>query len=106
GGPDLQQLAAKLYLDTEYLQSVEWLLKDRKQVVFFGPPGTGKTYVARKFADWFTGSPDRVKMLQFHPTYSYEDFVEGIRPILDSERLIYRNEPGPMRSFAELAEAS
>lgn len=57
----------------------ELLLEDR-QVVFQGPPGTGKTYIARKLAEAVAGGKHRIEQVQFHPSYAYEDFVEGYRP--------------------------
>jgi MoxR-like ATPase len=100
----LAQLADELSLDTSYLEDVEWLLRDRKQLVFYGPPGTGKTFVAEAFAEWFAGSRDRVETIQFHPSYAYEDFVEGIRPRLDATELRYALVPGVLRRFAARAE--
>jgi MoxR-like ATPase len=100
----LAQLAGELSLDTAYLEDVEWLLRDRKQLVFYGPPGTGKTFVAERFGEWFAGSPDRVETIQFHPSYAYEDFVEGIRPNLDAAELRYALIPGLLRRFARRAE--
>ena len=55
------------------------LLKHKKQIILQGPPGTGKTYLAKKIAKEMVGdNPDNVKLVQFHPSYSYEDFVRGI----------------------------
>lgn len=59
------------------------LLRRRQNLVFYGPPGTGKTRAARRLADEWerlngTGS---VYSVTFHPSYSYEDFVEGYRPV-------------------------
>jgi 5-methylcytosine-specific restriction enzyme B len=48
--------------------------------VFYGPPGTGKTYVARELAWALAGAKERVRLVQFHPSYAYEDFIEGYRP--------------------------
>lgn len=60
------------------------MLQDKRQVILYGPPGTGKTFVAQELAKWLTGladpPADRVEMIQFHPAYGYEDFIEGIRP--------------------------
>lgn len=76
----LSDLSSELYLDPTFLEDTVSLLSDKRQAIFYGPPGTGKTFVARKLADWLAGSPDRVSLVQFHPSYSYEDFIEGLRP--------------------------
>ena len=91
--------------DEFYLSSFVWGLyenfsnpfKLNKQVVKYGPPGTGKTYLARqqtesRFNIWkeeFAPENDNYKIetqrevVQFHPSFGYEDFMEGLRPILD-----------------------
>jgi hypothetical protein len=99
----LPELADFLCLAPAYLADVDWLLRDKKQLVFYGPPGTGKTFVAEEYAGWFTKSPDRVEIIQFHPSYAYEDFVEGIRPVLDVAELRYRMAPGLLKQLAERA---
>ena len=101
----LEQLAMRLHLRVEYVRDIDWLLRDKHQVVFYGPPGTGKTYVAEQFARWFAEGADRVETIQFHSSYAYEDFVEGIRPTLDSDQVAYRLEPGILRNFAAAATA-
>jgi hypothetical protein len=102
--PTIEQLADSLCLEPAYLRDVDWLLRDRRQVVFFGPPGTGKTYVAQEFAAWFAGDPGRVETIQFHPSYAYEDFVEGIRPVLDSDEVVYTlGDGGLLKRFAARA---
>ena len=79
----LKSVAAELhYDDASDLEAVERLLDDKRQVVFFGPPGTGKTYVAQKLAEYFAGEHGSVDLVQFHPSYAYEDFIEGYRPAL------------------------
>ena len=76
----LQVLADKTYLPVPFLENIKLLLKEKKQVIFQGPPGTGKTYVARELANHLAKSKDRVTLVQFHPSYAYEDFVQGFRP--------------------------
>ena len=78
----LADLASNLNLDIDFLKEIQTLLDDKKQVIFQGPPGTGKTYVARELAKHLAGADNRVTLVQFHPSYSYEDFVQGYRPNL------------------------
>ena len=55
---------------------------DRKrQLILYGPPGTGKTYQALKFLEWWSSARAvHSQFVTFHPSYTYEDFVEGYRP--------------------------
>ena len=78
----ISSLADELLLDRGFLDQIAKLLEEKRQVIFQGPPGTGKTYVARKLAECLAGSSDCVTIVQFHPSYAYEDFVQGLRPIL------------------------
>ncbi|MFJ3704807.1 MULTISPECIES: AAA family ATPase [unclassified Streptomyces] len=105
--PDVTgSLAADLLIhDRTWLEEVRELLSDEKQLVFYGPPGTGKTYLAMKLAEHFGGGPEQVKIVQFHPSYSYEDFFEGFRPVEDPEtrEVAFRLTAGPLRELADLA---
>ena len=104
--PDLAALAEELLLPVAFLEKIEHLLADKPQIIFQGPPGTGKTYVAKKLAECLAGSPDRVRLVQFHPSYAYEDFVQGYRPVLDDEgRPGFRLRNGPLVEMAELAQS-
>ena len=81
--PDLPALAADLLLPVDFLREIDDLLEEKKQVIFQGPPGTGKTFVARALAKCLAGEDgDAVTLVQFHPSYAYEDFVQGFRPTL------------------------
>ncbi|HTX07486.1 MAG TPA: AAA family ATPase [Solirubrobacteraceae bacterium] len=54
-----------------------------RQLLFQGPPGTGKTFIAETLARLLAGEEEgRVEVVQFHPSYAYEDFIEGIRPVV------------------------
>ena len=101
---DLSALAAELYLTADFLEDIHALLKEKRQVIFQGPPGTGKTYVAQKLASHLAGSGDRVDLVQFHPSYAYEDFIEGYRPtILDNGQPGFKLTDGPLNRIADRA---
>ncbi len=98
---DLDTLAAELYLDPQAALR-EWadVLIECGQIIFQGPPGSGKTFIARKLAVALTGHADRVELVQFHPSYAYEDFVEGFRPTEDGRFML---SAGPIRRLADRA---
>ncbi|MCQ9131487.1 DUF4357 domain-containing protein [Streptomyces hilarionis] len=100
------ELAAELLVhDAEWLREVRDLLWDDRQLVLYGPPGTGKTYLALKLAEFLGGGPEQVKLVQFHPSYAYEDFFEGFRPQEDPQtgEVAFRLTAGPLRELADLA---
>ena len=101
--PDLQKLATELLLPVDFLEEIETLLKEKKQVIFQGPPGTGKTYVAQNLAEHLAGSKERVTLVQFHPSYAYEDFVQGYRPSLLKGQPGFELKDGPLLTAAEQA---
>ena len=101
----LDDLAARLNMpSSEWLADTLELLKEKKQLILQGPPGTGKTYIARELARYLAGDPGRVVTVQFHPSTSYEDFVQGLRPDPNDPRS-FRVVDGPlMRISAAAAE--
>ena len=97
----LEQLAPKLYVDSEFLLDIHSLLTEMGQVILYGPPGTGKTYFAQGIAEAIAPDDDHRMLVQFHPSTTYEDFFEGFRPTADSTGgLSYTLSPGPLRLIA------
>ena len=107
GSPDWPELAAKLLWEQHELEEIVADLEDKRQMIFYGPPGTGKTYVAKAIAAEYAGAGGGFEIVQFHPSYSYEDFVEGYRPALsDSGQPGFTLTQGPLRRIAADAEAN
>lgn len=74
----------------------------KHHLVLQGPPGTGKTFVAKRLARLLAGN-GLIELVQFHPAYSYEDFIQGLRPRVVEGQLEYRLEPGRFLQFCERA---
>lgn len=95
------ELAARLHINRPWLQDLIQLWQERNQVVLYGPPGTGKTYIARALAG-HVAERDAVRLVQFHPSYAYEDFFEGFRPVegAGAGTVAFAKTPGPLREIA------
>lgn len=89
------------------IETIEvWLsrLKRKQHLVFQGPPGTGKTYVAERLARLLTAnSYGLVETVQFHPSYGYEDFMHGIRPVVQDGQMTFERMPGRFMQFCKNA---
>ena len=98
-----KEILGKSDREAQKLSSYKEILDQSKgQIIFYGPPGTGKTYTAKLLAQLirmevvpsWTNTPQR-KLIQFHPSYSYEDFVQGIKPVKDKVGDVsYELQPG------------
>ena len=76
------------------------LLKGNYNLILTGAPGTGKTYMARTIAERMGAE---WKLVQFHPSYDYTDFVEGLRPIKEGETLGFQRKDGVFKEFCKEA---
>lgn len=84
------------------LTEIEALLLKKRQIIFYGPPGTSKTYVTRKFSEYFTQNIVDVEIIQFHQSYSYEDFVEGIKPNISvTAGIEFSRQPGLFKNLVK-----
>ena len=82
------------------------LLKNSKNLILTGAPGTGKTYLARQIAEKMGCSPQEIGFVQFHPSYDYTDFVEGLRPVQDesgSGQIGFERKDGVFKEFCARA---
>lgn len=73
---------AELFMEQAAFERMLALMRRKKNVILQGPPGVGKTFVARRFAYALMEARDdsRIGFVQFHQSYSYEDFIQGYRP--------------------------
>lgn len=101
----LTQCAAETYLDEQLLRKWVDAIKRKRQAILYGPPGTGKTFVAQHLTRYLlSGSDGCSSLVQFHPAYTYEDFIQGIRPKPSKNGgLEYPVEPGRFLKFCEQA---
>ncbi|MDX6602983.1 MAG: 5-methylcytosine-specific restriction enzyme [Solirubrobacterales bacterium] len=101
----LGELAEELLVEPVWLEGVVALLEEKRQVIFQGPPGTGKTFVARRLGRYFEELGGKSETVQFHPSYAYEDFVEGYRPRVVGGQPGFELVEGPLKRLALDAEA-
>lgn len=80
------------------------LLEKNYNLILTGAPGTGKTYLARQMAKKLTNENDNnIGFVQFHPSYDYTDFVEGLRPKADNGNVVFERVDGVFKEFCKRA---
>jgi len=97
-----EKLLKDVYIDEEIVQSICEGLDFKKNIILQGPPGVGKTYLAKRLAYARMGKKwnHRICSIQFHPNYTYEDFIIGYKPNEDG---VFKLQKGIFMEFCNMA---
>ncbi len=102
----LEECAEDTSIKKSHLKQWIRAIERKGQAILFGSPGTGKTFIAEHLARHLTNDNDDCwELVQFHPAYSYEDFIQGIRPQSQDGELKYPLVPGRFLEFCKKAKS-
>ncbi|WP_257936675.1 type IV methyl-directed restriction system, component McrB [Campylobacter lari] len=102
---DFANLCGKADIKSNDLEGFKKLLKTHKNIIFHGIPGTGKTYTIVNNVKNIIKNENQMLITQFHPSFSYEDFIEGIKPTgIENGQLKLELKNGIFREFCDKAK--
>ena len=101
-----KKLESETMLRNDFLFNYSGILRKSKNLILRGAPGTGKTYLAKEIAmELAGGNEDQIGFVQFHPSYDYTDFVEGLRPVSNGDGAIeFKLQDGIFKDFCQKAK--
>lgn len=102
---DIDDFLNEVYISKDKYIEIKNLINRKKNIILQGAPGVGKTFMAKRLAYSLMGekNTDRIKLIQFHQSYSYEDFIEGIKP---NDKGEFSLEQGIFYNFCKEAESN
>ncbi|TKD53636.1 McrB family protein [Streptococcus mitis] len=103
---DKEKKEEKMFAEYKIYHPLSQTLLQSRNLILRGAPGTGKTYLAKEIAAELTGgNEDQIDFVQFHPSYDYTDFVEGLRPVSNGDGAIeFKLQDGIFKDFCQKAK--